>query len=129
MTLAAARCVPRCGRSRPRPAQAPDPFLAGAAASLASLRPGGFVQAAVDAYARTGQRPPWLSDELLAVLEARGRLVGSSTCCTSTSPSATQPTRAGSRPTTPGSPRVQDYWRLSGGSVAVSSPNSPGGPG
>jgi len=34
------------------------------------------VQAAVDAYVRTGHRPPWLSPELLAVLEARGRLVG-----------------------------------------------------
>jgi hypothetical protein len=34
------------------------------------------VQAAVDAYARTGHRPGWLSEELLAVLEARGRLVG-----------------------------------------------------
>jgi hypothetical protein len=30
----------------------------------------------VDAYARTGHRPAWLSDELLAVLEARGCLVG-----------------------------------------------------
>jgi hypothetical protein len=34
------------------------------------------VQAAVDAYAVTGHRPPWLSDELLDVLDARGRLVG-----------------------------------------------------
>jgi hypothetical protein len=30
----------------------------------------------VDAYARTGHRPPWLSDDLLAVLEHQGRLVG-----------------------------------------------------
>jgi hypothetical protein len=30
----------------------------------------------VDAYTVTGHRPPWLSDELLAVLEARGRLIG-----------------------------------------------------
>jgi hypothetical protein len=74
MTLAAARCVPR--RRRPRPVRAADPFTLGAAASLASPRPGGFVQAAVDAYARTGQRPAWLSDALLEVLEARGRLVG-----------------------------------------------------
>jgi hypothetical protein len=37
---------------------------------------GGFVQAAVDAYARTGYRPPWLSPELLALLERQGRLVG-----------------------------------------------------
>jgi hypothetical protein len=62
-----ARCVPRRGRSRPRPAR-PIPLLAAPA--------GGFVQAAVDAYARTGHRPRWLSPELLAVLEARGRLVG-----------------------------------------------------
>jgi hypothetical protein len=74
MILAAARCVPR--RRRPRPARAADPFTLGAAASLASPPPGGFVQAAVDAYARSGHRPAWLSDELLAVLEARGRLVG-----------------------------------------------------
>jgi len=76
MTLVASRCVPRRGRSRPRPVRAPDPFIAGAAANLASPRPGGFVQAAVDAYARTGQRPPWLSDALLELLEAQGRLVG-----------------------------------------------------
>jgi hypothetical protein len=76
MTLAAARCVPRRGRSRLRPARAADPFTLGAAASLASPRPGGFVQAAVDAYTRSGHRPAWLSDALLEVLEARGRLVG-----------------------------------------------------
>ena len=76
MTLAAARCVPRRGRSRPRSARAADPFGAGAAARLGSPRPGGLVQAAVDAYARTGHRPPWLSDELLGLLEAQGRLVG-----------------------------------------------------
>ena len=76
MTLVTARCVPRRGRSRPRPARAADPFTLGAAAGLASPRPGGFVQAAVDAYARSGHRPPWLSDALLAVLEGQGRLVG-----------------------------------------------------
>jgi hypothetical protein len=71
----AARCIPR--RRRARPARAPLPLIPGAARStLASATSGGFVQAAVDAYAVTGHRPPWLSDELLAVLEARGRLVG-----------------------------------------------------
>jgi hypothetical protein len=71
----AARCLPR--RRRARPARAPVPLVLGAARStLASPSSGGFVQAAVDAYARTGHRPAWLSDELLAVLEARGRLVG-----------------------------------------------------
>jgi hypothetical protein len=39
-------------------------------------RPVGFVQAAVDAYLRTGIRPPWLSDALLRILELRGGLVG-----------------------------------------------------
>ena len=80
------RCVPRRGRSRPRAAR-PIPllaapaggFMAGAIDQLAagawSVR-GGFVQTAVDAYARTGHRPPWLSDELLALLERQGRLVG-----------------------------------------------------
>jgi len=69
----AARCLPR--RRRGRPARAP--LVVGAARStLASPSSGGFVQAAVDAYARTGHRPAWLSDELLAVLEVRGRLVG-----------------------------------------------------
>ena len=81
--MTGARCVPRRGRSRPRPAR-PIPLLAAPAGGfgraavdqLATERAGGFVQAAVDAYARTGHRPPWLSPELLAVLEARGRLVG-----------------------------------------------------
>jgi hypothetical protein len=71
----AARCLPR--RRRARPARAPLPLAVGAArSSLASPSSGGFVQAAVNAYARTGHRPAWLSDELLAVLEARGHLVG-----------------------------------------------------
>ena len=82
--MTGARCVPRRGRSRPRPAR-PIPLLAAPAGGFARAavdllaateRAGGFVQAAVDAYARTGHRPPWLSPELLAVLEARGRLVG-----------------------------------------------------
>ena len=83
--MTGARCVPRRGRSRPRPAR-PIPLLAasaggfvrGAIDQLAAERvaQGGFVQAAVDAYARTGHGAPWLSPELLAVLEARGRLVG-----------------------------------------------------
>jgi hypothetical protein len=69
----AARCIPR--RRRARPARAP--LAVGAArGTWAAAASGGFVQAAVDAYAVTGHRPPWLSDELLAVLEARGRLVG-----------------------------------------------------
>jgi hypothetical protein len=76
MTLVAARCVPRGGRSRPRPARAADPFTLGAAAGLASAERGGFVQAAVDVYARGGHRPPWLSDALLTVLEDQGRLIG-----------------------------------------------------
>jgi hypothetical protein len=71
----AARCLPR--RCRARPARAPPPLVVGAArGTLAPAASGGFVQAAVDAYARTGHRPAWLSDELLAVLEVRGRLVG-----------------------------------------------------
>jgi hypothetical protein len=71
----AARCLPR--RHLTRPARAPLPLVVGAARStLTSPSSGGVVQAAVDAYARTGHRPAWLSDELLAVLEARGRLVG-----------------------------------------------------
>jgi hypothetical protein len=74
VTATTARCVPR--RRRPRPARAADPFTADAAAGLVSPRPGGFVQAAVDTYARSGYRPLWLSDALLEVLEAQGRLVG-----------------------------------------------------
>jgi hypothetical protein len=70
----AARCLPR--RRRPRPARAAIPFALDAARTLALRHPRGFVQAAVDTYARTGYRAPWLSPELLAVLEARGRLVG-----------------------------------------------------
>jgi hypothetical protein len=70
----AARCLPR--RCRPRPARAPIPLLFGAARSLAQPPSGGFVQAAVDAYARTGHRPPWLSPELLELLERQSRLVG-----------------------------------------------------
>src|SRR4029453_1469334 len=80
------RCVPRRGRSRPRAAR-PIPLLAAPAggfmavavdqlaAGAWSVR-GGFVQTAVDTYARTGHRPPWLSGELLALLERQGRLVG-----------------------------------------------------
>jgi hypothetical protein len=43
-----------------------------------SASSGGFsVEAAVLAWTQTGARPPWLSDELLGVLEQRtGRLVG-----------------------------------------------------
>ena len=71
----AARCIPR--PRRPRPARAPVPLVVSAARSTLALPPsGGFVQAAVDTLAATGHRPPWLSPELLAVLEARGRLVG-----------------------------------------------------
>jgi hypothetical protein len=71
----AARCLPR--RRRPRPARAPLPLTVAAARSTLTLSPsGGFVQTAVDAYARTGYRPPWLSPELLELLERQGRLVG-----------------------------------------------------
>jgi hypothetical protein len=71
----AARCLPR--RRRPRPARAPLPLAVAATRSTQALAPsGGFVQTAVDAYARTGYRPPWLSPELLALLERQGRLVG-----------------------------------------------------
>jgi hypothetical protein len=71
----AARCLSR--RRRPRPPRAPLPLVVGAARSTLALPPsGGFVQAAVDAYARTGHRPPWLSPELLELLERQGRLVG-----------------------------------------------------
>jgi hypothetical protein len=44
--------------------------------TLAVPPSGGFVQAAIDTLAATGHRPPWLSPDLLGVLEARGRLVG-----------------------------------------------------
>jgi hypothetical protein len=71
----AARCLPR--RRQPRPARAPLPLaVAGARSTLALSPSGGFVQTAVDAYARTGYRPPWLSPELLELLERQGRLVG-----------------------------------------------------
>jgi hypothetical protein len=68
VTLATYRCVPRRGRCRPRPSLLPEP--------ADRPRPVGFVQAAVDAYLRTGIRPPWLSDELLRILGQRGGLVG-----------------------------------------------------
>ena len=71
----AARCLPR--RRRPRPARAPLPLAMAAARRTQALSPsGGFVQTAVDTYARTGNRPPWLSPELLELLERQGRLVG-----------------------------------------------------
>jgi hypothetical protein len=70
MTLATYRCVPRRGRSRPKP-----PQLTGSEPTNAP-RPAGFVATAVDAYLRTGTRPPWLSDALLRILELRGGLVG-----------------------------------------------------
>jgi hypothetical protein len=70
-----ARCVPR--RRRPRPARAPLPLVVGAARSTLAQSPSaGFVQVAVDAYAATGHRSPWLSPELLGLLERQGRLVG-----------------------------------------------------
>jgi hypothetical protein len=71
----AARCIPR--RRRPRPPRAPIPLVVSAARStLTGPSSGGFVQAAIDTLAASGHRPPWLSPELLAVLEVRGRLVG-----------------------------------------------------
>jgi hypothetical protein len=74
----AARCIPRQRRPRPpRPPRAPVSLAVSAARSTLTVpSSGGFVQAAIDNLADTGHRPPWLSPELLAVLEARGRLVG-----------------------------------------------------
>jgi hypothetical protein len=74
----AARCIPRRqARSRQRSARAAVPLVVGAArTTCARTSPAGFVQAAIDTLAATGYRPPWLSRELLAVLEARGRLTG-----------------------------------------------------
>jgi len=66
MTLASYRCVPRRGRSRPQPV----PLL------VSGPPPAGFVQAGLDAYRHTGTRPPWLSEELLRILERRDRLIG-----------------------------------------------------
>jgi hypothetical protein len=58
-----ARCVPRQPYRRRHPTQGSG---------------GGFsVQAAVLAWSQTGSRPPWLSDDVLRILEQRnGRLVG-----------------------------------------------------
>ena len=84
---------PRRGRSRP--GQAGHPPLPTACSwppstSSPPSEPAGSCRPRWNAYARTGHRPTWLSPELLAVLEARGRLVeGWSTCCTSTAPSGT----------------------------------------
>ena len=76
--MAGPRCLPR--RQRPaslRPARAARPLGELAAVSVAPTAAGpGFVQAAIDVLAATGYRVPWLSAELLAVLEARGRLLG-----------------------------------------------------
>jgi hypothetical protein len=78
--MAGARCIPRRqARSRQRPARAAVPLVRSAAAAVtlpAQPSPAGFVQPAIDTLAATGYRPPWLSAELLAVLEARGRLTG-----------------------------------------------------
>lgn len=70
MTLATYRCVPEGGRSRPRPPTV-DELLGDPPA-----RPGGFVEAGLDAWWQTGVRPRWLSAELLRLLERQGRVVG-----------------------------------------------------
>jgi hypothetical protein len=76
--MAGPRCLPR--RRPRRPARAAVPLVRSAAAAAVTLpaQPSlaGFVQPAIDTLAATGYRPPWLSRELLAVLEARGRLLG-----------------------------------------------------
>jgi len=66
MTLTTGRCVPRRGRSRPRP----PAILASSPAGLASA------SAIHDADGRPWGRPSWLAGEYLALLEAQGRGVG-----------------------------------------------------
>jgi hypothetical protein len=68
VTLAAYRCVPDGGRSRPHL----DRRSLDAVAQLAFSGP----LAAVDAYGRPAGRPPWLAGEYLALLERQGRGVG-----------------------------------------------------
>ena len=88
MTLTTGRCVPRRGRSRPRPptilASSPSALVSasaiGAAAAAAVARstaatPTGSAPA-VDVYGRPWARPPWLAGEYLALLETQGRGVG-----------------------------------------------------
>jgi hypothetical protein len=74
--MAGPRCIPR--RRARRPARATVPLTVAAARSISAPAPAaaGFVQVAIDAMASGGHRPPWLSAELLAALEARGRLLG-----------------------------------------------------
>jgi hypothetical protein len=71
VTLATYRCVPKGGRSRPRPPTPSGGFLADAI----SAKPTGPAPA-VDVYGRPSHRPPWLAGEYLALLEAQGRGVG-----------------------------------------------------
>jgi hypothetical protein len=71
VTLATHRCVPKGGRSRPRPPTPSGGFLADAI----SAKPTGPAPA-VDVYGRPSHRPPWLAGEYLALLEAQGRGVG-----------------------------------------------------
>jgi hypothetical protein len=70
VTLAAYRCVPEGGRSRPRPPTV-DELLGGRGAQTT-----GPVQAGLDAWWQTGARPRWLSAEFLRLLEQQGRVVG-----------------------------------------------------
>jgi hypothetical protein len=86
MTLTTGRCVPRRGRSHPRPptilASSPAgltiPSAIDAAAAVArstAATPTGPAPA-VDVYGRPWGRPSWLAGEYLALLEAQGRGVG-----------------------------------------------------
>jgi hypothetical protein len=71
VTLACYPCLPDGGRSRPRPASLTMDTLDAVAAL-----PAGGPLAAVDAYGRPSNRPPWLAGEYLALLERQGRGVG-----------------------------------------------------
>jgi hypothetical protein len=87
MTSTTGRCVPRRGRSHPRPptilasspaglafASAIDAAAAAVARSTAATPTG--PAPAVDVYGRPWGRPSWLAGEYLALLEAQGRGVG-----------------------------------------------------
>jgi hypothetical protein len=71
VTLACYRCLPDGGRSRPRPAG----FTLDTLDAVAALPAGGPL-AAVDAYGRPSNRPPWLAGEYLALLERQGHRIG-----------------------------------------------------
>jgi hypothetical protein len=89
MTLAHARCVPRRGRSRPRPPAIPLASPpASATVTAAAIRAAAAVTAAaaaaatvaglggpadVDVYGRPMGRPPWMAGQYLALREHQGR--------------------------------------------------------